>query len=95
MNLYLAPASGLWADSSEAPHPRLQLLHRRRPRPPRRPAAKANIASVDNQYANVEDSMLTRLKSASAGLAKIVYKEPGIGEKLGIVALGDVCWASW
>jgi hypothetical protein len=51
-------------------------------------AAKLNVQAESDEYADVEDGVMSRLKTGTSGAAQVLWKESGTGEKWGVVRLG-------
>ena len=50
--------------------------------------ARLNVSAESDEYADVEDSVMTRLLTGTTGAAQVLWKESGTGEKWGVVRLG-------
>lgn len=50
--------------------------------------ARVNVTDANHEFATVENSYSDRLKSAAAGVAKILWKQSGTGEKWTVLMMG-------
>lgn len=52
-------------------------------------AAKLSVTAAGDKFADIKHDDVTALKTGSSGSARVLWKEPGTGEKFGVVILGS------